>query len=189
MKPWKTLSSRQTYKDKWLGVRTDTVELPNGVVLPDFHVIEYRDWVSILAFTENGEILIVREYRHGCGEVTLGLPAGSSEEGEDDFEAVARRELLEETGYEATEWIKIGAAYSDWAKQNNLVHFYLALGARKIAEQSLDESEEIDVLTMRYEDYLEFDGINPQHCHHGAALHYAERFFAKNPEKRPACNE
>lgn len=185
MKPWKVLSSRQTFKDRWLGVRTDTVELTNGVVLPDFHVIEFRDWVSILAFTEEGELVIIREYRHGCGEVTLGLPAGSSEEGEEDFEAVARRELREETGFDASEWVKVGAAYSDWAKQNNQVHFFIAFGAHKVAEQSLDESEEIEVLTMPYSDYLKFDGIIPQHCHHAAALYYAERYFAKHPEKRP----
>ena len=56
MKPWKILSSRQTYKDKWLGVRTDTVELANGAVIPDFHIIEYKEWAAILAFTEDGEL-------------------------------------------------------------------------------------------------------------------------------------
>lgn len=185
MKPWKILSSRQTYKDKWLGVRTDTVEVANGAVIPDFHIIEYKEWAAILAFTEDGELIVIREYRHGCQSITLGLPAGSAEEGETDYLSVAQRELLEETGYEAAEWVKTGQAYSNWATQNNQVHFFLAFGAKKVAEQNLDATEEIEVLTMKYEDYLDFEGITPNQCHHAAALHYAERYFAKHPEKRP----
>ena len=185
MKPWKTLSSRQTFKDPWLSVRTDTVELTDGQVLNDYHVLEYKDWVSVLAFTEAGELVIIREYRHGAKAVTLGLPAGSAEEGETDYEAVARRELLEETGYEAGEWVKLGQAYSNWATQNNQVHFFLALGTLKVAEQTLDATEEIEVLTMPYEDYLNFEGVEPQQCHHAAALYYLERYFALTPDKRP----
>lgn len=185
MKPWKILSSRQTYKDKWLGVRTDTVELPNGQTISDFHVIEYKEWASVVAFREDGRLIIIREYRHGCQEITLGLPAGSAEAGETDYRDVARRELLEETGYEAAQFEKIGQAYSNWGTQNNQVHFFIAFGARKVADQSLDTTEEIEVLDMAYEDYLNFEGVSPQQCHHAAALHYAERYFAKHPEKRP----
>ena len=185
MKPWKVLSTRQTYKDRWLSVRTDTVETSRGVVLDDFHVMEYRDWAAILAVKSDGNILVIREYRHGAEAVTIGLPAGSSDEGETDMEAVARRELKEETGYEAKEWVYTGAAYSNWAMQNNRVHFFLAFDIEKTSEQSLDPAEDIEVLEMPYADYLEFDGITPHQCHHAAALHYAERYFAKHPDKRP----
>jgi 8-oxo-dGTP pyrophosphatase MutT (NUDIX family) len=187
MNPWKVVKSRQTYKDKWLGVRTDTVDLPNGETIENFHVIEYNEWSAVLAFRDDGRLVIIREYRHGCQAVTLGLPAGNAEPGETDYEAVARRELLEETGYEATEWVKTGHAYSNWANQNNQVHFFIAFGARKVAGQSLDPTEEIDVLDMDYEDYLNFEGITPQQCHHAAALHYAERYFARHPHKRPVA--
>ena len=185
MKPWKILSSRQTYKDKWLSVRTDTVELQNGMVLPDFHVIEFRDWVNILALTENGDVLIIREYRHGCQAITLGVPAGSSEEGETDLQSVAERELLEETGYQAREMVRVGIACADYAKQTNNIHFFLALGAHKVSDQKLDASEDIEVLTMPYTEYLDFAGIDIQQTHHAALLHYVERYFARHPEKNP----
>ncbi|MAK60128.1 MAG: hypothetical protein CMK09_04035 [Ponticaulis sp.] len=60
MKPWKVLSSRQTFKDPWLSVRTDKVEQPSGQILEDYHVIEYPDWVSVLAFTPEGRLIIIQ---------------------------------------------------------------------------------------------------------------------------------
>tara|TARA_Y100000052_G_scaffold27594_1_gene37138 strand:- start:9034 stop:9594 length:561 start_codon:yes stop_codon:yes gene_type:complete len=185
MKPWKVLSSRQTFKDPWLSVRTDKVEQPSGQILEDYHVIEYPDWVSVLAFTPEGRLIIIQEYRHGAEAITLGLPAGSSEPGETDYLDVAKRELREETGYTSDDWVQIGHAYSNWATQNNQVWFFLAFNALKTHDQDLDATEEIEVLDMAYEDYLNFDGVTPQQCHHAAALHYAERYFARNPDKRP----
>ncbi|MAK60127.1 MAG: hypothetical protein CMK09_04030 [Ponticaulis sp.] len=117
--------------------------------------------------------------------MTLGLPAGSSEPGETDYLDVAKRELREETGYTSDDWVQIGHAYSNWATQNNQVWFFLAFNALKTHDQDLDATEEIEVLDMAYEDYLNFDGVTPQQCHHAAALHYAERYFARNPDKRP----
>ena len=140
-----------------------------------------------LTTTEDGNIPYPTLTLTQCSCVSLGLPAGSAEEGETDYLDVARRELLEETGYAATEFEKIGQAYSNWANQNNQVHFFIAFGARKVADQSLDTTEEIEVLDMAYEDYLNFEGITPQQCHHAAALHYAERYFARHPLKRPVA--
>ncbi|MAI89200.1 NUDIX hydrolase [Ponticaulis sp.] len=185
MDRWKVVSSRQTYSDPWLNVRTDTVELPNGTTIPDYHVMQYKEWAAIMGLTDEGNLVIIREYRHGCGEVTLGLPAGTADEGEDDYLAVAQREFREETGYEADEWVELGKAYANWATQNNQVHFFMAFGARKTGEQDLDVTEHIEVLEMPYDAYLNFEGISPQQCHHAAALYYAERYFAKHPERRP----
>ena len=183
--PWKVLSTRQTYKDQWISVRTDEVETGSGLIMPDFHIVVYRDWVNILPITDDGKVIAIKEYRHGAETITIGLPAGSSEVGESDYQAVAKRELMEETGFSASEWVSLGKAYSNWAMQNNQVHFFLALGAEKTGVQKLDPTEEIEVIEMPYEDYLNFEGVEPQHCHHAAMLHYAERFFARNPNKRP----
>lgn len=184
MKPWKILSSRQTYKDPWLSVRTDHVQLEDGREIPGFHILEYSDWVSVIALTDEGNVVLIREYRHGAEAITIGLPSGASEPGE-EMEEVARREFAEETGYSAREWVRIGEGYSNWAINTNKVHFYLAFGAEKTGEQKLDPNEEIEVVEWPWKKYFEQDGVEPQHCLHTAGLYYAARYFAQNPEKRP----
>ena len=64
--PWKVLESKYNYRDRWLALRSDTVELPNGRVLTPFHVIEQPDWVTAIAITHDGNIVLVEEYRHGA---------------------------------------------------------------------------------------------------------------------------
>lgn len=184
MKPWKVLSSKQTFKDRWLSVRSDHVRLEDGREIPSYHVLEYPDWVSVIGLTDEGNVVLIREYRHGVGEVTIGLPSGAAEAGE-DIDDLARREFTEETGYTAREWVKIGQACANWAVNTNQVHYYLAFGAEKSGKQTLDPNEEIEPLEWPWQKYFDQDGVDPKHCLHIAALHYAERYFAKHPDKRP----
>ena len=184
MKPWKILKSTQTFKDNWLSVRTDHVRLEDGREIPGYHVLEYPDWVSVIGLTDAGDVVLIREYRHGAQAVTVGLPSGAAEAGE-DIDEVARREFLEETGYTAREWVKVGAAYANWAVNTNQVHYYLAFGAEKTGMQDLDPNEEIEPFEAPYTEYLDFDGVDPQHALHAAALYYAERWFARHPDRRP----
>lgn len=185
MKPWKILSSKQTYKDNWLSVRTDHVRLEDGREIPGYHILEYSDWVSVIGLTDEGNVVLIKEYRHGAEALTIGLPSGASEPGEDILE-VAKREFEEETGYTAPEWIEIGSGYSNWAINNNKVHYFLAFGAKKTGEQQLDPNEDIEPVEWPWQKYFDQDGVAPQHCLHTAALYYAERYFKQNPDKRPA---
>ena len=184
IKPWKILSSRQTYKDPWLSVRTDHVQLDDGREIEGFHVLEYPDWISVIGLTDAGNVVLIREYRHGVRAVTIGLPSGAAEAGEDTL-SVAQREFAEETGYSAREWVKIGEGCANWAVNTNRVHYYIAFGAEKTGEQSLDPNEEIEAFEWPWQTYYEQDGVDPQHCLHTAGLYYAERYFAKHPDKRP----
>lgn len=184
MKKWKILSSRSTYKDNWLSVRTDHVQLEDGREIEGYHVLEYPDWVSVIGLTDEGNVVLIKEYRHGAQALTIGLPSGASEPGEDMI-GVAQREFEEETGYTAREWVKIGEGFANWAINTNKVHYFLAFGAEKTGNQSLDPNEEIEPVEWPWAKYYEQDGVDPQHCLHTAALYYAERYFAKNPDKRP----
>lgn len=186
MKPWKILSSTQTFKDPWLSVRSDHVRLEDGREISGYHILEYPDWVSVIGLTNQGHVVLIREYRHGAEAITIGLPSGASEPGEDMLE-VAQREFNEETGYTAREWVKIGAGYSNWAINTNKVHYYLAFGAEKTGEQSLDPNEDIEAFEWPWERYFLQADVEPQHCLHTAALYYAERYFSKHPDKRPAA--
>ena len=185
IKPWKTLSSKPAFQDKYLSVRTDRCQHDSGHIVPTYHVIEQTEWVSIIPVTDAGNIVLIREYRHGAGKVTIGLPSGVADPGETDIAAVAARELREETGYACQTLVCVGSAYANWANQDNQVHYFLGFGAAPDGPQVLDPNEEIQVLEKPYEDFLAYENNGPQHCLHAAALFYAERHFLKNPDQRP----
>lgn len=185
IKPWKTLSSQQTFKDRYLSVRTDRCQHENGHIVPVYHVIEQTEWISVLPLTTDGNVVLIREYRHGAGKVTIGLPSGVGDPGETDIEAIAARELREETGYACTRLVRVGSAYANWANQDNLVHYFIGFGAHSAGPQRLDPNEEIEVLELPYGDYLDYGDLPVQHALHAAALFYTEQFFRKHPELRP----
>lgn len=144
---WKVLDREYIIKRPWLTARRDKVELPDGRVIEEYYVLEYPDWVNVIAITKEGQFVMERQYRHGLGVHSTELPCGVMEKGEDPLEA-ARRELLEETGYAGGEWTKLMAIGPNPGSQNNLTHCFLAVGVEKIAEQSLDDTEELTVLLM-----------------------------------------
>jgi 8-oxo-dGTP pyrophosphatase MutT (NUDIX family) len=96
---------------------------------------------------------MVEQYRHGVGRASLELPAGAVDEGEDPLQA-ARRELLEETGYEAAEWITLGRCAPEPSKHTNYAHLFVARRARRLQDQRLDASEAISVRLLAPADVL-----------------------------------
>ncbi|MBN1498687.1 MAG: NUDIX hydrolase [Spirochaetes bacterium] len=108
-----------------------------------FSVIETSDWVNVIAETDDGRVLFIRQHRLGTDEITLEIPAGLIEPGESP-ETAAARELLEETGYEAEKISFMKKLAVNPAIMNNYVYFYHASGCRKVRTQNLDESEDIE---------------------------------------------
>ncbi len=137
--PWKILES-QYFRPRF---RTDKVELPNGKVFEPV-VFEFRSWANVLALTCDRQVVLVRQYRHGVQEVLYEFPGGVIEDGEQPIDGV-RRELLEETGYTAAEFIQVGQLYPNPAIQSNSMYFFLALDAEKTGVQHFDEAEDIEV--------------------------------------------
>ncbi|WP_370172027.1 MULTISPECIES: NUDIX hydrolase [Hyphomonas] len=185
IKPWSILESRQTFKDRFLSVRTDVCQRDDGHIIDQYHVLEFTDWATIIPITDSGNIVLIREYRHAGEVVLLGLPGGVMDAGETDPKIAAQRELREETGYSARDFVPVGTCHPNPAVQNNRLHFFLATGCRKTDVQSLDPNEEIEVLEMPYQEFLSYEKFDAQHAHHAAALFYTERYFGKHPEKRP----
>src|SRR5574344_2080381 len=100
-KEWKTLKSEYLIKRPWLTARRDTVELPTGVTNDEYYVLEYPDWINVIAITEDGQMVFVRQYRYALGITSFEIVAGVIEKGEEPLEA-ARRELQEERSEEHT---------------------------------------------------------------------------------------
>jgi ADP-ribose pyrophosphatase len=147
--PWKILESHHLHKN----IRIDKCELPNARVIDGF-VLEYDDWVTILALTRQQEVVMVRQYRHGAQKVILELPGGAMEPEDESPLQAARRELLEETGYASDRFIQIGCVSPNPAIQTNLIYSYLALDAEKIGSQNLDGTEEIEVVLKPLEEVI-----------------------------------
>lgn len=173
MKRWKVLDQEYLLRRWWMNLRVDRVRLPSGEEIEEFHVIEYPDWVCVLCLTEDGQLVMVEQYRHGLGVVSLELPAGGIEPGEDPLEA-ARRELLEETGYEATSWESLGCTAPEPSKHTNLAHIFVAQGARQVGAPRLDPSEDMEVRLVSPAEALRLaDEGRIVHGIHAAALFWA----------------
>lgn len=141
---WKVLSTEYLFNRPWLTVRRDKVMLPNGTIHPEYYVLEYPTWVNVIALTEDGKFVMVKQYRHGLGIVSTELCAGVAEQGESPLEA-AKRELLEETGFGGGEWELNMVLSANPGSQNNLSYSFIARGVKKISGQHLDETEDVKV--------------------------------------------
>ena len=147
MNRWKTLKSEYLIRRPWLTARRDAVQLPNGVINDEFYVLEYPDWVNIIAITPDGDFVFVRQYRYALDLDSIELCAGVIEPGETP-EQGARRELLEETGYGGGTWQEIMTIGQNPSTCSNWTHCFLATGVEKLQDQNLDRTEDIDVLLL-----------------------------------------
>jgi ADP-ribose pyrophosphatase len=144
--PWAIAGSTITYADPWLRVRSDRCVTADGRVVEPVHVLEFPDWDNVVALTADHEIVLVREYRHGAGQVLTGLPTGTMDPDDPDPETAARRELREETGFTGGTFHELSSLYANPANQNNLVWSYLAIGVRRTETPRLEAHEEIEVI-------------------------------------------
>lgn len=175
MEKWKLLSSAYICNEPWATLRRDTCELPDGRINDHYYVLEYPDWVNMIGITEQNELLVIKQYRHGAGIIALEIPAGTTEAGEDPKNA-AVREMLEETGYQFDQIEEIAALYANPATSGNITYTYLMTGGKKVQEQALDEHEEIDVYRIPLEEAKRMLLDNK----FNQALHASALFYAFN---------
>lgn len=176
--PYKVLSSREIYKNSWIHVREDKVIHPGGKE-GIFGIIEMTRGVAILPVNAEQEVYLVREYKYGAGKEIIGLVGGTVENFETSLDA-AKRELKEETGLEAQEWVNLGIfdAYENVVNSNNLP-LYLALGLIE-GESNPDESERLTVLKVPLSQAIEMvlnNSITSELS--GLAILMADKYFKK----------
>jgi 8-oxo-dGTP pyrophosphatase MutT (NUDIX family) len=149
--PWRVRSSRVVLDEPWFRVRVESVELPDGSVVDDYFVAERRDFALVAAVTPADELLLVRQWKQGVRAITLELPGGIVDPGEDAAGAAAR-ELREETGHACDELRLLAAGPLDPSKETNRVNLFAGTEAGLVAEQELEPTEQIEVVLVRLED-------------------------------------
>ena len=143
-RPWTTLEDEAIQDCRVFSVRRIRARSPRTGDEHDFFAIDSSDWVNVVAITPDGCVVMVRQYRHGAGHVTLETPGGLVDPGETPAEAAAR-ELLEETGYAAAEIVPLGAVNPNPALFSNRLHGFLARGATRVREVRNESTEETHV--------------------------------------------
>ena len=139
------LSAHYEYEGRIINLRVDEARLPDGTTAAR-EVIEHPGGVGIIALTDEGEVLLVQQYRYPYGEITTEIPAGKRDRGEDPLET-GKRELAEETGATADNFTPLGVVYPTPGYCDEIIHLYLATGLH-FAEMHPDEDEFLDVLRL-----------------------------------------
>lgn len=144
VKMWKCLNKEYIISNKWLKIRKDSILLPDGTKINDYYIIEKNNVVLVLALTSDLKVIIKKEYRYPIDSFLLELPGGTFNLDKETPLQVAKRELLEETGYTSDNWKKIGQFYDYPTKDTNKIYIYLASNIKKVADQKLDITEDIE---------------------------------------------
>ncbi|MFT4183997.1 MAG: NUDIX hydrolase [Rhizobium sp.] len=146
--PWRVSSSTYLHRDRWLKVRADDCVTAEGVEIAPYYVLEYPDWVEVIALDAEDNIYLVQQYRHGLGVVALELPGGAVDTSDASPVEAAARELREETGLSATDWEYVGSLAPNPATHTNLCHIVLARNVELTATPADDPTERIRLIRM-----------------------------------------
>ena len=152
LRPWKTVSKETILApNKFLTVENHVVKLPDGQIIPDWTWLIIPSAVIVLAMTQEGEFLCFRQIKYAVEGTTLA-PVGGMLEPEEEPLTAAKRELLEETGYAASEWVNFGGYILDPNRGIATIHLFLAMDAWKEAEPIKDDLEDQVLLFLSKEE-------------------------------------
>lgn len=175
VQPWSVLDSEIIIDDRWLRLRADRCRGADGTIIDPFYIIECPDWICVLPLTPDRQVILTTEYRHGARSVSMGLPSGMVEPEDPSPASAAERELMEETGYKGRQLVALGSYFANSIKQPNRIHYFLAIDSLKIADQCLDEQENIELSEMPFAELSA--GNHLQQSYHMTCLMLAQRYL------------
>lgn len=154
LKPWTTLERCVEFSGGPIReIARETVLLPDGRVIPDFYTARMGDYALVYAVTDEGGVLILRQYKHGVGRVCLTFPGGYVAPGEDPAVA-AERELLEETGYRGSNLTPLGAFVTNANQGCNTAHLFRVDGCQRECDPNAGDLEEMQLEQFTAEELL-----------------------------------
>lgn len=146
IRPWETLETGTVERRGIFGFQQVVRRSPRTGSAGQYQVLHLDSWVNVVALTDDDQVVLIEQYRHGIDRNTLEIPGGLIESEEDPARAAAR-ELLEETGFAGEPAELLGRVHPNPAIQTNLCSTYRIRGARRVAEPTLDPGEDIAVIT------------------------------------------
>ena len=177
---WKTLSSEYLFTETWFTVRRDRCERPDGKIVDPYYVFEFPEWATALAITEDGKIILERQYRQALGEDCIELPGGCIDATDADAEAAIRRELREETGYVFDKVEYLGKVSANPSTNTNLMHMFIATGGKHVSAQQFDDNEDIEIFTATFEELMQMVDENKiMQSMHLSTILYAMKHLGK----------
>ena len=177
---WKVLESQYLAKEgDWFTVRRERVQLPSGVVIPSWYIMEFPDWINIIAITKDNKFVLISQYRHALGETHYELVAGVVDKTDASPMDAAKRELMEETGFGGGEWTEFMCLSPNPTNHTNHTYTFLAVGVERLDKPHQEPSEDIQThLCTREEVYELLDSGEIVQALHAAPLW---KYFAKRP--------
>jgi 8-oxo-dGTP pyrophosphatase MutT (NUDIX family) len=148
LSPWEVTASEHVLDSRWLKVRADACVTSDGAVIAPFYVLEYPDWVHVVAIDDDDNLILVEQYRHGLGKASLELPAGAIDPTDSGPLEAAARELKEETGYVAQLLSETLVMSPNPATHNNRFHVVLARGVTRRHAPLQDPTERLNVIRV-----------------------------------------
>jgi 8-oxo-dGTP pyrophosphatase MutT (NUDIX family) len=180
LKKWKTLSTKEIFKSKIFSLKEDIVESPTTGSSHPVWSLDVSNWINIIPITTDNNVVLVNQYRFGNCDITLEIPGGMVDPGEDPKEA-AIRELYEETGYESSNVIEIGKVLPNPALMANYTFTYLAFEAKKTGMQKLDGMEDIEIHEVPLDEIPAYiDEGKIEHSLVISAFYFLDRYNANN---------
>ncbi len=153
IKKWELLKQEVAFSSDFISVYKESLKRPDNYVVDDYFSVKRRDAVFIIALTKEKQIPLVFQYKNGVKDLIWELPAGFVDDNEEPLVA-AKRELLEETGFEAENYQYLASFSPNPSLSNNKSHVFLAFNAKKVSEQKLDANEEIEMKLFFFEDLV-----------------------------------
>ena len=143
---WEEVKTKHIVKNEWIDFRESAYRFPDGTVFEPYYSYSRRDYVVIVPFDTEGNLICVRQYRQGIRAVTTEFPAGGIErkDAEEALDA-AKRELTEETGYASEDWTHLLTIPSNATIADNYAYVYMARNCKKVSGQNLDDTEFLNV--------------------------------------------
>lgn len=146
-----TIRSEQLSDHPYFKARKEAYKLESGKVVDPYFLVDLPTCVNIVGVTEDNKILMVRQYRHPIGAYSMEIPGGFIDANEEP-ETAAKREAVEETGYEFSSIKYLGKTAPNPGVLTNFVHMFLATGGKKLKEQALDANEEIEIFKFSFDE-------------------------------------
>jgi ADP-ribose pyrophosphatase len=153
LRPWKTLSTREVYRNPWMALREDIAQMPNGKTTI-YGVVECSEAVGVLPFIDQNQVIMVRQYRYVFGENhRWEMPTGAVKPCE-SLEEAARRELKEEIGYDAAEMEQISTFYTSKSIMREIAPLFIGRGL-VLAQAVPDDTEFLEIATFPFDQVLQ----------------------------------